>query len=43
MPTAASASAVPGPGAKAVSVAGHRRGSGAPNSTAFADTKKAKS
>src|SRR5688572_321328 len=43
MPTAASASAVPGPGASATSPFGHCAASGAPNSTAFADTKTATS
>ena len=40
---AASASAVPGPGANATSDAGQRTPAGAPYSTAFADTNTAKS
>ena len=43
MPTAASASAVPGPGATATSDAGQRAGSGTPYSTALAETKIATS
>src|SRR5258706_6402235 len=43
MPAAASAAAVPGPGAKVGSVAGHKYGAGTPYSTALADTKIAMS
>ena len=41
MPASASASAVPGPGANAINPAGQRRASGAPYSTALADTNTA--